>query len=155
MGPIRELMRHDVPRVSPEASVRQVVEDMVDAEAEGVLVVDGRGRVVGSIGDEQLVAALHAKRQYPWWRQLLMGDQDIRTDRRVLDLMAADVMLTRVVAVDPGTPVITALRLFDEYGVNVLPVVGDGRLVGAVFREDLVKWLIVPHSFRRAGERST
>jgi predicted transcriptional regulator len=77
-------MRHDVPRVSPEASVRQVVEDMVDAEAEGVLVVDGRGRVVGSIGDEQLVAALYAKRQYPWWRQLVMGDQDMRTDRPIV-----------------------------------------------------------------------
>jgi predicted transcriptional regulator len=56
MLPISELMRQEVAAVSPDAPVRRVVEVMVDAGVEEVLVVDGRGRVVGSVGDDQLVA---------------------------------------------------------------------------------------------------
>jgi hypothetical protein len=29
-------------------------------------VVDGRGRVVGSVGDDQLVVSLHASRGHSW-----------------------------------------------------------------------------------------
>jgi CBS domain-containing protein len=54
MLPIGKLMRHEIAVVAPAAPVRRVIEVMVDTGAEAVLVVDGRGRVVGSIGDDQL-----------------------------------------------------------------------------------------------------
>lgn len=62
MLPISELMRHEIVAVSPDAQIRRVVEIMVDTGVEEVLVIDGRGRVVGSVGDDQLVAGLHASR---------------------------------------------------------------------------------------------
>jgi CBS domain-containing protein len=64
-------------------------------------------------------------------------------------------MLKRVVAVDAATPATSAIRLFDEYGVNVMPVVDRGILVGAVFRSDLVRRLLLPHAFGRRAEPST
>jgi CBS domain-containing protein len=48
-------------------------------------------------------------------------------------------MLRRVVTVDPAMSATSAMRLFDEYAVNVLPVVDHGILIGAVFRRDLVQ----------------
>jgi CBS domain-containing protein len=58
-------------------------------------------------------------------------------------------MLRRVIAVDPATRAMSALRLFDEYGVNVMPVVDRGILVGVVFRGDLIKRLLLPYAFGR------
>src|SRR4029077_12172854 len=74
MLPISELMWHEIVSVSPDAPVRRVVEVMVETGVEGVLVVDGRGRVVGSVGDDQLVAGLHASRSRSWWGRLGAGD---------------------------------------------------------------------------------
>jgi CBS domain-containing protein len=79
------------------------------------------------------------------------GDE-ARAEERLSGRAAADVMLRRVVAVDPATPATSAIRLFDEYGVNVMPVVDHGILVGAVFRGDLVKRLLLPRPLGRPAE---
>jgi len=149
MLPIGELMRQEIAVVSPDAPVRRVIEVMVDAGVEGVLVVDARGRVVGSVGDDQLVAGLHASRSRAWWGRLVADGDEARARERLSSRPAADVMLRRVVAVDPATPATSAIRLFDEYGVNVMPVVDHGMLVGAVFRSDLVRRLFLPQPIGR------
>jgi len=152
MLPIAELMRHEIAVGSPEAPVRRVVEVMVNTGVEGVLVVDGRGRVIGSVGDDQLVAGLHASRSRAWWGRLVADGDESRAEERLSGRAAADIMLRRVIAVDPATPATSAIRLFDECGVSVMPVVDHGILVGAVFRGDLVKRLLLPGPLGRPAE---
>lgn len=147
-----EMMRYDVAVVPPHAPARRVIEVMVDMGVEGALVVDGRGRVAGSIGDEQLVAGLHAGRNRPWWRQLVADGGELWTDERLFTLVAADLMLRRVVAVDPFTPAMSAIRLFDEYAVNVIAVVDHGIVAGALFRSDLIRRLLLPNPFGHPAE---
>ena len=150
MLPISEVMRHEIASVSPDAPVRRVVEVMVETGVEEVLVVDGRGRVVGSVGDDQLVASLHASRSRSWWGRL-GADGGGGAEQRLSSLAAADVMLRRVFPVDPATPATSAVGLFDEYGVNVMPVVDHGVLVGVVFRGDLIRRLLLPYAFGRSA----
>lgn len=152
MLPIGELMRHEIPVVSPDAPVRRVIEVMVDTGVEAVLVADGRGRVVGSIGDDQLVAGLHASRSQSWWGQIVADDGGSRAEERLSSLPATEIMLRRVVPVDPATAARAAIRLFDEHGVNVMPVIDRGLLVGAIYRGDLIKRLLLPYAFGRAGD---
>jgi CBS domain-containing protein len=153
MLPIGELMRHEIAVVSPDAPVRRVIEVMVDTGVEGVLVVDGRGRVVGSVGDDQLVAGLHASRSRSWWGQIARMTLGGRAEEHLSSLPAAEVMLRRVVPVDPATPARSAIQLFDEHGVNVMPVFDRGILVGAVFRGDLIKRMLLPCAFGRPADR--
>jgi len=150
MRPISELMRHEIASVFPDAPVRRVVEIMVDTGVEEVLVVDGRGRVVGSVGDDQLVAVLHASRSRSWWGRLRADDGGTGPEQRLSSLAAADVMLRRVFPLDPATSATAALGLFDEYGVRVMPVVDHGVLVGVVFRADLIRRLLLPYAFGRS-----
>ena len=103
MLPISEVMRHEIASVSPDAPVRRVVEVMVETGVEEVLVVDGRGRVVGSVGDDQLVVSLHASRSRSWWGRLRADDDGAGPEQRLSSLAAADVMLTRVFPVDAAT----------------------------------------------------
>jgi CBS domain-containing protein len=79
-------------------------------------------------------------------RHLVDQDGEPWGDDGMFDLAAREVMLTRVVSVSPALSLASAIRLFDDHGVNVLPVVQDGRLMGAVFRSDLVKRLFHPFS---------
>jgi CBS domain-containing protein len=62
------------------------------------------------------------------------------------NLAAGEAMLKRVVSVSPALSLASAIRLLDDHAVNVLPVVYGGRLVGAVFRSDLVKRFFRPFS---------
>ena len=142
---IGDLMRHEIATVSPDAPVRRIVEVMVDTGSDEVLVVDGRGRVVGSVGE--LVAGLHASWSRSWWGRLRDHDGRAGAGQRLSELLAADVMGRRVFALDPATSAAAAVRLFDEYGVNVMPVVDHGSLVGVVFRGDLIRRLLLPHAF--------
>lgn len=59
------------------------------------------------------------------------------------DTRAGDVMtpLEELRTVDPSTPLWDALRNMTEEGVNQLPVLSDGALVGMVSRENLVSFL--------------
>jgi CBS domain-containing protein len=145
------MMRHDIGVVPPHAPVRRVIEVKVDTGVEGALVVDGHGRVVGSIGDEQLVAGLHSGRVRPWWRQLVATGGELWSDAPLFSLVAADIMLRRVAVVDPFTPV-TSARLFDEHAVNVVAVVDHGLLAGAVFRGDLIRRLMLRDPFGHTAE---
>jgi len=147
-----ELMRQDIAVAHPGAPVRRVIELMATMDVEGVLIADVHGRVIGSIGDEQLVASLHANRHHPSWRPLV-ADGTSWVDERLITLTAGDIMLKRVVVVSPTTAAVAAIRLFDEYAVNILPVVDAGALVGAVFRADLVRRLLIPHPFGDPAER--
>jgi CBS-domain-containing membrane protein len=143
MRAVAELMRRHVPIALPEAPLGRIIELMVDTDLEGVLIVDARGRVVGTVGDEQLVARLHASRHRPWWRQLVADGGACWSDGHLSTVTAAEIMLRRVVTVVPTTSAVAAIRLFDEYAVNVLPVV-DGRqtVLGSVYRRDLVQSLL-------------
>src|SRR5262245_32184379 len=134
--------RDDLATVSKDARGRRVGQFMVDADVESVLVVDGYWRVVGSIGDEQLIARAHARRAWSW--RHLFAERDFEPDPSILDLSAGDVMLRRVVPVRPELPLVSALHLFDDHSVNVLPVVADGQLMGALFRCDLVRQIFHP-----------
>src|SRR5262245_5015153 len=103
---VDELMRHDIPVVSPDTSVRRIIQLMVDTGVESILIANARGRVIGTIGDEQLVASLHASRRRPWWRQLMADGDTTGTEERLESLVASEVMLRRVVAVVPTTSAI-------------------------------------------------
>jgi len=149
---VGELMRQDIAVAHAGVRVRRVIELMATMDVEGVLIADVRGRVIGSIGDEQLVASLHARRHQPWWRPLVADGMASWVDERLLTLTAGEIMLKRVIEVSPLTTAIAALHLFDEHAVNVLPVVDGSVLVGAVFRTDLVKRLLLPRPFGHPAE---
>lgn len=55
------------------------------------------------------------------------------------ELKAADIMSTRVVSVDPQTPVHEIAELLTERRISGVPVLADGRLVGVVDETDLLR----------------
>jgi CBS domain-containing protein len=55
----------------------------------------------------------------------------------------------RLHTLGPSTPASQALAQLAEKGVNQLPVIENGRLLGLVTREDILKWMVLGPGARR------
>lgn len=118
---VREALVADPRVLSAGASAREVAELLSRPNVRSALVVDG-GRLVGCVTTESLVAAV------------ARGD-DVRA------LSAADLADRDVTTIAPDTPLDEALHVMGERDVERLPVTEDGRLVGVLAREPLVRRL--------------
>ncbi|MGE5153634.1 MAG: site-2 protease family protein [Bdellovibrio bacteriovorus] len=120
--PVARVMHHDYRRVDPDLSVQELVD-------QGFLALSYRAYPV--VEADQL--------------QGLVSLEDVRRldRRRWAELRVADVMipLDRLHILRPGDSAVAALRLLAEQGVNQLPVVDKGRLLGLVTREDILRWV--------------
>lgn len=117
---LRDALLH--PRVLESAiPAREVAALLAKPNVESALVVDGE-RLVGCVTAREIVAAVAEGR-------------DLRT------LTAGDICDPDVPAVGPETPPGEALHLMVEKGLERIAVTEDGRLLGVVPREPLVRRL--------------
>jgi CBS domain-containing protein len=116
----REALLH--PRVlQGDAPVREAAELLARPSVESVLVVEA-DRLLGCVTKEAIVAAA-------------AEDRDLRR------LEVRDLCDPNVMTVGPDTPLETALHLMAEKGLERLAVTEDGRLLGVVPREPVVRRL--------------
>jgi CBS domain-containing protein len=118
---VREAIVAD-PRVVPaDAAARDVAELLLRPSVRSALVVDG-DVLIGCVTVESIVAAVAQDR-----------------DPRVLT--ARELAERDVTTISPDASLDEALRLMGERGLERLPVTEDGRLVGVLPRESLVRRL--------------
>jgi len=120
--PVTRVMHRDCPAVTPDASVRNLVDEHLLGSSQRAFPVIEEGRLRGLVCLDDV-------------RKL---DRDRWGDTRVAEIMT-DVEMLHVLGADAKAS--DALSLLAERGVNQLPVVDAGRLLGLVTREDILKWL--------------
>lgn len=139
---LRDVMTTDVITASPQSSLAELVDAMIEHDVSGLPIVDA-GRVVGVVSEADLVA----HEAYPTSRRpRLSAIRDLLHGRRsswwhkAAGATAADVMTAPVHTASPSDPVnATASRML-ALGVKRFPVVDDHqRLVGIVTRRDLLR----------------
>jgi CBS domain-containing protein len=150
-------METDVETVSPDDEVSEVLGRLAQVDFNGFPVVED-GRVVGIVTQHDLVRLFQTEERTLWipvglppFTQTLTYAIDVSWDDLDLGVDLAKnagkpisaVMTTDVVTVSPGDNVDRLLDLLadDERDINRLPVVEDGRVVGIVARQDLLRAL--------------
>lgn len=114
---VRDLMTTDVATVDADASVRDLVDRMMQERHMGYPVVR-EGKVVGCVTLEDLGKV----------------QPDARDAARVADIMTAE-----VVSVSPNDDIYLALKQISENEIGRLPVLENGRLVGIISRSDVMR----------------
>jgi CBS domain-containing protein len=110
-----------VDTVKPEATVREVLDDLAEHHV-GALVVSSDGVTVeGIVSERDIVRRLHA------------------AGAAALDEPASAIMTRDVHTCAPGDSVNDLMRTMTEERVRHLPVVVDGRLAGIISIGDVVK----------------
>lgn len=141
----RDIMQAEVVTIGPDATVRELADLLATSKVSGVPVVDAGGTVVGVVTEGDIVlqdAGLH----FPHYIQFL--DSTIYLEsvskfeerfRRTFGIKVADIMSSEVVSIAPDASVYDVASLMADSGVNRVPVLEEGRLVGIITRGDVVR----------------
>lgn len=134
--PVLEVMTADAVTVNPVQTVADAATIMRDRGVGSVIVVDG-GKAVGILTERDVVTKVAAE------------------DRRASSLKVEDVMTSPVVSVHPHEDVEEAARRMSQRRIRRLPVVQDGKLLGVITENDILRaWphlIEVTREWARAG----
>ncbi len=134
---VRELMTANVVSVRPDASLREAATLLMEHRISGLPVVNGTGEVVGVLSEADIVAKASGGTGNGGLLSWLVGP-DIE-ERKVEARTVAEAMSSPALSVAPTRPVHEAARRMISEGVNRLPVVENGKLVGILTRADIVR----------------
>jgi CBS domain-containing protein len=123
---VEDFMTTDVFTVSPEEPLVLTGYMMDWKSIRHVPVEDGRGRLVGLLSSLDVISHLT--------RRFVDDADDIDTDVTVGELMQGDPLI-----VSPRATIQEAIEMMRRDGVECLPVVEDGQLVGIVSEHDFVQ----------------
>lgn len=140
---VRDLMRPPV--LAPEAMwFRELVRLLRDRDTEFLTVVDGRGRPVGAVTEEDLL--LKAAHRWLEERPAAPESASRRAERRkAAGVTARELMSEPLVSVAASLPAAEAARLMRERGLRHLAVLdAEGWPIGVVDRSDLLALLLRP-----------
>lgn len=147
---VREVMTPNPVTVTPETPVGQAAALMLERRINGLPVVDATGALVGIICQSDLIAE-QKKLPLPSFFTLLDGYIPLTSlkhlEREVERIAAANVgqaMTHHPMTVGPETPLSQAAALMVDRNFHTLPVLAQGRLVGVVGKEDLLRSLFSP-----------
>jgi CBS domain-containing protein len=115
------MMTRELITISPEASVQEAIDLVLNKQISGLPVVDDDGRLVGVITEFALLAIVY--------------DQDVQHH------CVSQHMTREVITVDANDPINRIADLCIVHRVRRLPVMEDGRLVGLIARRDVLKAL--------------
>jgi CBS domain-containing protein len=117
----RDIMTENVVTISPQASIQEAIETLLNQEFSGLPVADKDGKLVGIVTEFALLG--------------LVYDHRIRAD------VVAKHMTTELLTVDVNDPVSKVADLCLVHRVRRVPVMDQGRLVGLIARRDVLRAL--------------
>lgn len=141
---IAELMIRDVPTVTPQASLAEIIRALEGQQQRRVVVVDASHRVLGIITDGDLIRRSQPARQPGVLARLrdLVAGPAIAQPAPLFSSSetAASLMTAPAITITLDTPLAQALELMLQHKIKRLPVVdADGRLLGLLGRASLLR----------------
>jgi len=133
-------MTRDVVSVTPDTPLKDVAAAIVERGISGLPVCDADGAVVGVLSEADLLVKQGGSPErsgglFAW----LVETASAPDLAKLRAHTAGEAMTAPAITVEAASPVSEAARTMVSLGVNRLPVVEDGRLVGIVTRADLVR----------------
>jgi CBS domain-containing protein len=142
MMTVRDLMTQSVISVRRGTPLKEVAHLLVDHRISGLPVVDVDGAVLGVVSEADLLVkeqGADAVRHRPLARFLGESRETRAQLAKLGAVTAAEAMTAPAVTIESGRRISEAAAIMIARGVNRLPVVDDGRLVGIVTRADLAR----------------
>ena len=139
---VSDLMTTNVLTIGPDASIRDVAQVLTEHRISGLPVCGIEGHVLGVVSEGDILYKEHDPRESRPGRPLgwlIKGIPPLDLYEKAAATTAGEAMSSPALTIAPYESVSAAAQLMTEHGVNRLPVVQDGRLVGIVTRTDLVR----------------
>jgi CBS domain-containing protein len=137
---VRDVMTKEVVTARPDMTLKDAAREMAAHGISGMPVVDEEMRVVGVISEADLIAKqIHEPEANGHLLRRLAHRGPTDEERRFNAHLVSAAMTSPAVTVDAYYTLPGAAGEMLEHGVNRLPVLRAGELVGIVTRADLVR----------------
>jgi CBS domain-containing protein len=147
MSTVKNIMTTTVITVGPETEIVEAARLLLENHINGLPVVDTKGKLIGILCQSDLVVQ-QKKLPLPSFFTFLEGyipltstKQIEKEVRKALATTVQDAMTPNPVTVSPDTEVAQVAELMVDKNFHTLPVVQEGRLVGIVGKEDVIRTL--------------
>jgi len=149
-----DVMTKAVVSVKLDTPLREIARLLLDKGISAVPVVDNNGAPIGMVSEGDLIGrdqtARDARRE--WWLAILAEGEPISPEilawLHSRKPVASEIMSAPVITVSEGTEVSEIARLLIAHRIKRVPVVRDGRVVGIVALEDLLRALLLSNPDR-------
>jgi CBS domain-containing protein len=147
-SPVRDIMTTDVLTFGPDDGVEQAMRALLERNIDAAPVVDEKGGVVGLLSNGDLIVQ-ESELHFPTVMTFLGGTFELGHKhfeeelRRALGSKVSDVMSSEPLVCEDDDTIERAATIMHEHDVSRLPVVHDGRLVGIVSRNDVLRAIIL------------
>lgn len=145
---VKDIMKKDVITVSHETEIVHAAKILLENHINGVPVVDDKGKLAGILCQSDIIAQ-QKKLPIPSLFSFLDGFISLSSmknlEKEVQKIAATKVsqaMTLNPVTVKPDTLMEVVAALMVDNNFHTLPVVDEGKLVGIVGKEDVLRTLI-------------
>ena len=141
-------MEKEVISITPETDISQAVELLLKNHINGVPVVDQDGALKGILCQSDLIFQQKTISLPPILTFLdgiipLSSSKKLENEmKKIAAVTVAQAMVADPVTVTPDTPVSDIAAMMVERHFHTIPVVEDGRVIGVVGKEDVLRTLI-------------
>ena len=144
----KDIMEKNVVTINEDESVEEVARLLIEKGISGVPVVDEEDNLKGIISDGDLIYR-DKQIRIPAVVQIL--DSTIFVEslkkfqeelKKITAYKVKDMMTTKVITVDANTPIEEIATLMIEKRINRVPVIEDGRVVGIITRQNVLRSMI-------------
>src|ERR1700739_1279438 len=137
-----QIMTRPVITVTPETTIIEAANTMLQRHVSGLPVVDAAGKLVGIISEGDFIrrSEIGTQRRRGRFLKFILGSGKEATDfvhehgRRVAEIMTPDPL-----TINEDTDLETIVELMEKNGVKRLPVMHGDKLVGIVSRSNLLQ----------------
>lgn len=137
---IKDVMTRDVITVRPETPLKEAAAILAQNGISGLAVVNGDGAVVGVLSEADILFKEGGERSaHTGLLGWLFETGGSALEQKLAARTAGEAMTAPALTIGPERPVHEAATRMIEDGVNRLPVIEHGQLVGIVSRADLVR----------------
>ena len=145
---VKDIMTTELITVSPEMEVVQAAKLLLEKRINGIPVVDETGQLVGLLCQSDLIAQ-QKRLPIPSFFTFMDGVFSISSAKqmekqvqKIAAITVAQAMTLDPVSVEPDMGIEVVAGLMVDSGLHTIPVLHEGRLVGIVGKEDILKTLI-------------
>ena len=145
---VKDIMTTDLITLTPDMDIATAGKMLLDNKINGAPVLDDNGHLVGILCQSDLIAQ---QKKLPIPTVFTLLDSVIQLTskkqlekqvRKITALTVAEAMSPNPVTVRPDSGLETVAALMIESNFHTLPVVDDGRLVGIIGKEDVLRDLL-------------
>ncbi len=145
---VKDLMTKRVIYSDVEEPVERALEKFSTHGIRGMPVLDKNKNVVGILHESDILDYIHEHFDTSKPEEFKKGMKELKKKK------VKEVMIENPIVIDPDRGLEEAASLMYRHGVDRLPVVKDGKLVGIISRDDIIKGLTSSKIAKKAKEEN-